>query len=144
MMISIGKMKAYTMFDTGSTSDSLSPDFTRVAGLKVFSLAKPLNVQLGTVGSRSRINFGTKANIRLASVEEEYYFDVFNIDRYDCILGTPSMRRFGILPDLANNAIIIRGVKYPAINSEEDTVEQTRRSAARVVETPPQAVSSPN
>ena len=33
------------MFDTRSTSDSLSPDFTRVAGIKVFTLVKPNLVQ---------------------------------------------------------------------------------------------------
>ena len=136
MIVRIGKMDAYTMFDTGSTSDSLSPDFTRVAGMKVFTLAKPLNVQLGTVGSRSKINFGTSARIMFASVDEEYYFDEFNIDRYDCILGTPSMRHFGILPDLANNAVIIGGISYPALTSDEDTLEQSRRSALRVVNTP--------
>ena len=54
MLIEIRSIKAYTMFDTGSTSDSLSPDFTRVAGMKVFVLEKPLNVQLGTVGVAPR------------------------------------------------------------------------------------------
>ena len=139
MMVKIGKMDAYTMFDTGSTSDSLSPDFTRVAGMKVFTLVKPLNGQLGTVGSGSKINFGTSARIQFASVDEEYYFDVFNIDRYDCILGTPSMRRFGIMPDLVNNAVIIGGISYPALTSDEDTIEQSRRSASRVVTAPPGA-----
>ena len=132
------------MFDTGSTSDSLSPDFTRVTGLKVFRLTKPLNVQLGTVGSWSHINFGTKAVLHLNPVEEEYYFDVFNIDWYDCILGTLSMRWFRILLDLSNNMVVVRSVKYPALSSEEDTIEQTHWSAARVVEHPLQANPTTN
>ena len=109
MLIDIGGVKAYTMLNSGSTSDSLSPDFTRVAGLKVHTLAKPLNVQLGTVGSRSKINYGTSTRLKVGPVNEDYYFDVFNIDRYDCILGTPSIRKFGVLLDLANNSIIIDG-----------------------------------
>ena len=132
------------MFDTGS-SDSLSPDFTWVVGLKVFGLTKALNVQLGTVGSQSRINFGTKAVLHLnpVPVEEEYYFDVFNIDRYDCILGTPSMWQFVILLDLSNNVVMVCSVKYPAL-SAEDTIEQMCWSAARVVEHPSQANPTTN
>ena len=49
------------------------------------------------------------------------------------------MRKFGILPDLANNAIVLNGIRYPALTSEEDTIEQAHRSASRVVETSPEA-----
>ena len=44
------------------------------------------------------------------------------------------MRLFGILLDLCNNVVVIHGVKYLALSSEEDTIKQTRRSAVRVVE----------
>ena len=138
MLIDIGGVKAYTMLDSGSTSDSLSPDFTQVAGLKVHTLARPLNVQLGTVGSQSKINYGTSTRLKLGSVDEEYYFDVFNIDRYDCILGIPFIRKFRLLLDLANNSIIIDGKRHIALTTEEDTVEQVRRSASRIVSTSPE------
>ncbi|KAJ7575824.1 hypothetical protein C8J56DRAFT_1063063 [Mycena floridula] len=80
-MINIAGRDAYTLFDSGSTSDALSPAFTRVVAKKSYPLEKSVNVQLGTAGSRSRINFGTTALVSYSSIKEDNeYFDVFNID----------------------------------------------------------------
>ena len=142
MLIDIGGVMAYTMIDSGSMN-SLSPDFTRVTGLKVHRLAKPLNVQLSTVGSRSKINYGTVIKLNLGSVNEDYYFDVFNIDCYNCILGTPFIRKFGLLLDLANDSVIIGGKRHTALTTEEDTIKQVRRSTSRIVSASPDVPSNP-
>ena len=105
LLVDIGGLKAYTLFDSGSTGEALSPHFTLAAGLKVHTLKKGVNIQLGTVGSRSKINFGTHVTIALGDVNTQHYFDVFNIDKYDAIIGTLSMRQHGIILDLKHNVI---------------------------------------
>ena len=49
--VKINGVKAYTLFDSGSTKDAVSPDFTRVASLPVKQLDKPVTLQLGCSGS---------------------------------------------------------------------------------------------
>lgn len=51
LLVEINGLKAYTLFDSGSTGEALSPHFTVATGLKVHSLEKGVNIQLGTVGS---------------------------------------------------------------------------------------------
>ena len=42
----------------------ISPDFTRAMSMKTFMLDQPLALQLACVGSRSTINYGTKATVK--------------------------------------------------------------------------------
>ncbi|KDQ59354.1 hypothetical protein JAAARDRAFT_192858 [Jaapia argillacea MUCL 33604] len=49
--VDIGGSKAFGLFDTGSTTDSISPEFAHVARLKVFELENPASLQLRCVGS---------------------------------------------------------------------------------------------
>ncbi|KAF8225953.1 hypothetical protein L208DRAFT_1032312, partial [Tricholoma matsutake] len=89
-------LKAYILLDSGCTTDSISPEFTMSANLKAHELEEPVPLQLGTVGSHSKINFGLFTNFEISGVENIHYFDVVNIDRYDAILGTMLMRKHGI------------------------------------------------
>ena len=57
--------------------------------MKVFPLEQQLTLQLGCIGSWSKITHGGKTHIELGSVTSKIYFDVANIDQYDCILGIP-------------------------------------------------------
>jgi hypothetical protein len=114
--IEINGVKAFTLFDAGSTTDSVSPDFTRVARLHVKTLEQPVTLQLGCVGSRSKINYGTEDEVHFASINCKTYMDVANIDRYDCIIGTPFMRKHGIALDFESDEIVIRGkLRIPAL-----------------------------
>ena len=46
------------------------------------------------------INYGTQATIKIGhKVVEEEYFDIANIEHYDVILGTPFLRKMGIVLD---------------------------------------------
>jgi hypothetical protein len=100
----IAKMKlhnleAYVLLDSGCTSDSISPEFATSTSLKVHELEEPVPLQLGTVGSRLKINFGLFTNFEIGRIKGNHYFDVVNIDRYDVILGTVFMRKHGIILD---------------------------------------------
>ena len=61
----VNGLKAKALLDCGSTINCVSPDFADVARLKSFTLSQPLGLQMGCVGSRSRINFGVRAKITL-------------------------------------------------------------------------------
>jgi uncharacterized protein Smg (DUF494 family) len=120
--IKLNGVKAYTLFDSGSTTDSISPDFTRVAQIPVKTLEDPVTLQLGCVGSRSKINYGTEVDLEFASITNSTYLDVANLDKYDSILGTPFLRRHGISLDFESQEIVIRGkLRIPALPEGEGT-----------------------
>ena len=52
-------VKAYTLFESGSTTDAMSPEFAKVAKMPLYTLERPMTLKLGCVGSKSKINFGT-------------------------------------------------------------------------------------
>ena len=72
--------KAYIMIDTRSTGNFVSPAFAKVTGMKVFPLEQQLTLQLGCIGSRSKITHGGKTHIEFGSGTSEIYFDVANIN----------------------------------------------------------------
>jgi hypothetical protein len=51
--MTINGLDAIVMFDTGSTSDAVSPKFARVANMKIHSLDVLMGIQLGCKGSKS-------------------------------------------------------------------------------------------
>ena len=68
-------------------------------GIKMFALEKPIALQLACIGSRSMINYGTRATIKIGRKEVKEYFDIVNIEHCDAILGTPFLRKMGIILD---------------------------------------------
>lgn len=89
---------ARALIDPGSTTDMVSPEFARVAGLELVELEVPMGLQLAITGSRSKINYGTWTRMVIADHEEMRYFDVANVDGYDVILGTPFLWENEISP----------------------------------------------
>ena len=49
--VTVGRCKAWTLCDSGSTTLGVTPAFSHVADLTVFPLSNPHTLQLGTVGS---------------------------------------------------------------------------------------------
>ena len=92
-------MKAHCLLDSRSEGVLLSPEFTRATGIKIFALEKPIALQLACIGSRSMINYGTHATIKIGRKEVEEYFDIANVEHYDAILGTSFLRKMGIVLD---------------------------------------------
>lgn len=130
----VNGLEAYALIDTGSTTASVTHDFARVAKLKVMQLENPVTLQLGTVGSRSMINFGARTRLELGPVrEDDAYLDVINIDRYDMIIGTPFMRKHGFVLDFNTNSLRIRGEIVPTLTTgQEDLMLKKRARRARV------------
>ncbi|KAF9265161.1 hypothetical protein L218DRAFT_810306, partial [Marasmius fiardii PR-910] len=81
-LLEIGGKTALTLFDSGCTLECLSPGFARLANVKVHH-----SLQLGTVGSKAKFNYGTIVDTSYASIDDQTYFDIVNIDHYDAIVG---------------------------------------------------------
>jgi hypothetical protein len=110
--IDVQGTRAHTLLDPGCTTDFLSGDFARVAQLDLVKLQVPMAVQLAVSGSRSKINFGTWAEISIQGKTNKQYFDIANIDQYDMILGTPFLWSNGIsLVFEGEGSILQRGKK---------------------------------
>ncbi|KAF9499544.1 hypothetical protein BDN71DRAFT_1367581, partial [Pleurotus eryngii] len=67
LMIDIGGEKVLTLLDSGCTTDSISPEYMNVEKIPYGHLKEPILLQLGTIGSSSKINFGLPSWISAAS-----------------------------------------------------------------------------
>ncbi len=54
------------------------------------------------------------ADVSVAGLSPNEYFDIVNIDRYDILVGTPFMHRFKVILDCENKCITINGQSIPA------------------------------
>jgi hypothetical protein len=117
-LVKVNGLEAYALIDMGSMTTSVTHDFAQVANLKVVQLENLVTLQLGMVGSRSMINFGARTHLELGPVrEDDTYLDVINIDRYDMIIGTPFMRKHGLVLDFNMNLLRIRGEIVPTLTT---------------------------
>ena len=111
--------KALTMLDMGSTSNFVSPAFTTVHRICAFPLEQQLTLQLGCVGSHSCITHGANAQIRIGALDAQLYFDVANIDHYDCILGIPFLWQNAVIVDFSRQILLIGRGDVPMIQHSE-------------------------
>ncbi len=131
-LVKVNGLEAYALLDSGSTTVSITHDFARVAKLKVIPLDNPVPLQLGTVGSRSMINFGTRTSLEIGPViENDAYLDVVNIDRYDMIIGTPFMRKHGLVLDFCKDILSIQGTPTPTLASGQEDLMLAKKRALR-------------
>ena len=91
VLMDIGGHKALTLMDSGCTIEALSPTHVQLANGKVHQLADQHSLQLGTVGSRAKFNYGTTMKTSYGGIVDNVYFNIVNIDRYDAIVGTHYM-----------------------------------------------------
>ncbi|KAJ7027672.1 hypothetical protein C8F04DRAFT_1266781 [Mycena alexandri] len=108
-LIKIGDSEAYTLFDSGSNTDSMVPEYANVIKGPRIILDEQVTLQLGCVGSRSKISFGTRVPVDFGGLRGHVYFDQVNLDRYDVIIGTPLMNRHGIVLDFGKREIRFPG-----------------------------------
>jgi len=129
-LVKVNGLEAYTLLDIGSMTVSVTHNFMRVAKLKVMELENPVPLQLGTVGSCSMINFGAKTCLELGPMcKDDAYLDVVNIDQYDMIIGTPFIRRHGLVLDFERNILSIRGEAIPTLTSGQEDLMLVKKRA---------------
>jgi hypothetical protein len=120
--VNVGGINAWTLWDSGSTTTGITPTFAQVANILVFPLNDPHVLQLGMIGSRSIVNYGTEVNVTTHGSNGVIYMDVVNFDHYDMIIGTPYMRANRVQLDFKNNQVIVNGV---AISATKVTINDT-------------------
>ncbi|KAJ7243694.1 hypothetical protein C8J57DRAFT_1083578 [Mycena rebaudengoi] len=129
-LVSIGSSQAYVLFDSGSNTDSITPEYAHATGSPRIKLDEQVTLQLGCVGSRSRINYGMRVPVDLGGIKGYVYLDQVNPDRYDGIIGTPFMNRHSIILDFGKQEIRFpNGKAVPALSAlNEASVLATRRA----------------
>ena len=123
-------MKAHCLLDSGSEGVLLSLEFTEAMGTNTFALEQPIALQLACIGSQSIINYGTQATIKIGCKIVEEYFNIVNIEHYDAIVGTPFLRKMGILLDfrspgiiqIGNKVILTRKVSFDELKNTDSNI----------------------
>jgi hypothetical protein len=123
----VGELAAWALWDSGSTLTGITPAFAEIAKVKLDTLEDPHVLQLGTVGSRSMIKYGTDARVRVGDADVASYLDVANFDRYDMVIGTPWMRRNKVQLDFERNLVMIGGTAVPAVKAKEKDLDPRLR-----------------
>jgi hypothetical protein len=131
--VEINGIKALALFDSGSTTDSVTPEFAFASKATQFKLEEQVILQLGCVGSRSKISYGTQVPINVCDIKDKVYFDLVNIDRYDCIIGTPFMNTYGVCLDFGSRTIRMNGHEIKAFSfaEEQSYVDKKQKSRGR-------------
>ncbi|KAJ7699391.1 hypothetical protein B0H17DRAFT_887029, partial [Mycena rosella] len=107
-LIQIGTTRAYALFDSSSNMDSMTPEFAKAIGGIPIPLTEQVTLQLGCVGSRFKINYGTRVPADFGGVHSHVYFDQVNLDRYDVVIGTPFINRHGAILDFGAREICFK------------------------------------
>ncbi|KAF8221663.1 hypothetical protein L208DRAFT_1326609 [Tricholoma matsutake] len=123
------ELEAFILLDSGCTSDSISPEFAMLVNLKAHELEEPVPLQLGTVGSHSKINFRLFTDFEIGEIKNTHYFNVVNIDRYDAILGTVFMRKHSIVLDFERDKVCVKGKHLDTIIEGPNTFKQAWQHA---------------
>jgi RNase H-like domain found in reverse transcriptase/Integrase zinc binding domain/Reverse transcriptase (RNA-dependent DNA polymerase) len=132
-LVKVNSLEAYALLNTRSTTVSVTHDFAHVVSLDVQQLENPVVLQLGTVGSRSMINYGARTHIKFGSItEENTYVNVVNIDRYDMIIRTPFMWRHRFVLDFDKNTLSTRpwGHTIPTLTSGQEDLMLAKKWAS--------------
>ena len=131
-LIKVNGLEAYALLDSGSTTISITHDFACIAKLNVMQLDNPVALQLGTVGSRSMINFGSRTSLELGPIKDSNaYLDVVNIDRYDMIIGTPFMQKHGLILDFSRDNLSYQGQAIPTLSAGQEDLMITRKRSTQ-------------
>ncbi|KAF9542417.1 hypothetical protein CPC08DRAFT_650213 [Agrocybe pediades] len=127
--VEINGLRAWTLWDTGSTTSGITPAFAQVADLTVDTLLDPHILQLGTTGSRWSIKYGVDVDVKLApdATASKEYLDVANFDRYDMVIGTPLMRKLKACLDFGDNTIRVGKHRIDAVRVVPDADGRIRR-----------------
>jgi len=128
IMVKINGQEAIVLLDSGCTMEAISLEMVQIVRLKVHQLTEQIPIQLGTKGSKSRINHGTKACIKIGTVENYHYFDIINIDRYNIIIGMVFMKQHRIVLDFEKDQVRIGKNLYTLCESMDEYL-QVRRQA---------------
>lgn len=88
VVVNVNGRPACALIDSGSLSYFMSVTLAEQLKVPKAVLTKLLVVQLAVQGSRSKVNYGTRVNLKYQNISKQHYFDVINLQNYDLVLGT--------------------------------------------------------
>ena len=100
--VEINGMRALTLFDSESTIDSIMPKFAFVIKAQQIRLEEQVVLQLRCIESWLKISYRT---IDFGGVKDKLYFDLVNINQYDCIIGTSFMNMYSVCLNFSTHTI---------------------------------------
>ncbi|KAG6858435.1 hypothetical protein C0995_016636, partial [Termitomyces sp. Mi166 len=112
--VEVNEYSAWTLWDSGSTTMGITPQFAHVNAIRIHELSEHLMLQLGTVGSRAMVQFGVEVKIKASGHLTKEYVDIANFDHYDMIIGMPYMRKNNVVLDFVKNEVVINGTPLKA------------------------------
>ncbi|KAJ7477737.1 hypothetical protein B0H11DRAFT_2234413 [Mycena galericulata] len=118
-LLPIRSSSAYMLFDSGSNTDSITPEYAHATDSPRIRLEEQVTLQLGCVGSRSKISYGTRAPIDFDGIEGHLYLDQVNLDWYDGIIEMPFMNRHGLVLDFGHRYVALRAERSLHASVEE-------------------------
>jgi hypothetical protein len=133
--VKVRGLEAWALWDTGSSTTGVTPSFVAAVQIAVHPLETPMNVQLGTTGSRASITYGVNMEVVTHGSTSQEYVDVVNFDRYDMVIGVPFMRKHKVIVDVAKEQITINGKTIkalPVLVGDNDPRLRCYRSDPRV------------
>ena len=122
---------AHVMFDLGSSIEALSPHYSMACRVKVFELEDQESLQLGTIGSCAKFEYGTWSLVIVNDNTIPTWWDIVNIDKYSAIISMKWMRANQVILDFTQDLIIINGHHISALTAKEDAIEVSHRMSMR-------------
>jgi hypothetical protein len=126
IMAHVNGQPVHALVDCGSLGDFISSALADQLCVSKIELEKLLSVQLAVQGLRTKVNFGCKNNFQYASIVEERYFDIVNVDGYDLILGTPFLFQHQVSLAFNDTRIVIGNNMALSINGTEVAILSSR------------------
>ena len=132
--VKLNGVPCYVLVDTGCNTNSFGPLTARIVKVDHIDLKNQVQLQLGTKGSRTKINHSTQVNVKVGPINELVYFDIVDIDRYNAILGMPFLTKHKVKLDLGTRTLFIDGVNIPVYTAiEEAEIRKDREQRRRTV-----------
>ncbi|KAG6898988.1 hypothetical protein C0993_002009 [Termitomyces sp. T159_Od127] len=110
---------AWTLWDSGSTTTGITPQFAHVDAICLHRLKEPLMLHLGMVSSCAMVQFGVEVKVRMSGTSMKEYVDIANFDCYDMIISMPFMCKNKFVLDFVNDVIVVNGVPVRGVVLED-------------------------
>ncbi|KAF9439392.1 hypothetical protein P691DRAFT_617000, partial [Macrolepiota fuliginosa MF-IS2] len=107
--VDVNGIEAWTLWDSGSTTTGIMPMLAQIANVEVSKLIDSHTLQLGTIGSKSQVKYGTTTDLKIKGHKYTTYLDVANFNCYDMIIGTLFMHKHGVKLDFNKLTVTVDG-----------------------------------
>jgi hypothetical protein len=121
-LVKVNGVNTYTCWESGSELNTISPDFTQGTGIKPEPKESTLRICLGTKGSSASTSYEVAPMLDFSNMKFQHVLDIFNLDQWDLLLGSPFCNQYSIVLDYETQTICFGNMVINALSHEEDAV----------------------